>query len=57
MAVTARKTATERRDEILEAALVEFAAHGLDGGSIDAVAKAVENPWATPVSTATCGRR
>jgi AcrR family transcriptional regulator len=41
MAVTTRKSATERRDEILEAALAEFAAHGLDGGSIDAVAKAV----------------
>jgi AcrR family transcriptional regulator len=41
MSITARKSATERRDEILEAALVEFAAHGLDGGSIDAVAKAV----------------
>jgi len=41
MAVSTRKSATERRDEILEAALVEFAAHGLDGGSIDAVAKAV----------------
>ena len=41
MSVTERKSATERRDEILEAALVEFAAHGLSGGSIDAVAKAV----------------
>jgi AcrR family transcriptional regulator len=41
MAVTERKSATERRDEILEAALVEFAAHGLDGGSTDAIAKAV----------------
>jgi AcrR family transcriptional regulator len=41
MAVSTRKSATERRDEILEAALSEFAAHGLDGGSIDAVAKAV----------------
>src|SRR2546423_14654560 len=40
MAVTERKTATERRDEILEAALVEFAAHGLDGGSAEAIAKA-----------------
>jgi AcrR family transcriptional regulator len=40
MSVTERKSATERRDEILEAALVEFAAHGLSGGSIDAVAKA-----------------
>jgi AcrR family transcriptional regulator len=41
MAVTTRKSATERRDEILEAALVEFAAHGLDGGSTEAIAKAV----------------
>jgi len=41
MAVSTRKSATERRDEILEAALVEFAAHGLDGGSTEAIAKAV----------------
>jgi AcrR family transcriptional regulator len=41
MAVTTRKSATERRDEILEAALVEFAARGLDGGSTEAIAKAV----------------
>src|SRR6266581_8903145 len=41
MAVSERKTATERRDEILEAALVEFAARGLDGGSTEAIAKAV----------------
>jgi AcrR family transcriptional regulator len=41
MAVTTRKSATERRDEILEAALVEFAAHGLDGGSTEAIARAV----------------
>jgi AcrR family transcriptional regulator len=41
MAVTARKSATERRDEILDAALVEFAAHGLEGGSTEAIAKAV----------------
>ena len=40
MAVSERKSATERRDEILEAALVEFAAHGLDGGSTEAIAKA-----------------
>ena len=40
MAVTERKSATERRDEILEAALVEFAAHGLDGGSTEAIARA-----------------
>jgi AcrR family transcriptional regulator len=40
MAVAQRKSATERRDEILEAALVEFAAHGLDGGSTEAIAKA-----------------
>src|ERR671937_2193134 len=41
MALTERKSATERRDEILEAALVEFAAHGLEGGSTEAIAKAV----------------
>src|SRR5919109_23010 len=41
MAVTERKSATERRDEILEAALVEFAAHGLDGGSTETIARAV----------------
>src|SRR5205823_1743029 len=41
MAVTARKTATERRDEILEAALVEFAVRGLEGGSTEAIARAV----------------
>jgi AcrR family transcriptional regulator len=38
---TTRKSATERRDEILEAALLEFAVHGLDGGSTEAIAKAV----------------
>jgi AcrR family transcriptional regulator len=38
---TQRKSAQERREEILEAALVEFAAHGLDGGSTEALAKAV----------------
>src|SRR5215212_382199 len=41
MAVTERKSATERGDEILEAAVVEFAAHGLEGGSTDAIARAV----------------
>ena len=40
MAVSTRKTAEERREEILEAALAEFAAHGLDGGSTEAIAKA-----------------
>ena len=41
MAATAtRKSATERRDEILEAALAEFAAHGLDG-STQAIADSV----------------
>jgi AcrR family transcriptional regulator len=40
MPVTERKSATERRDEIIEAAIVEFAAHGLDGGSTEAIAKA-----------------
>jgi AcrR family transcriptional regulator len=41
MAVTTRKSATERRDEILDAALVEFAARGLVGGSTETIAKAV----------------
>jgi len=41
MAVTTRKSAIERRDEILEAAVVEFAARGLEGGSTEAIAKAV----------------
>src|SRR3954470_2933866 len=40
MAVTERKSAAERRDEILEAALVEFAQHGLEGGSTEAIARA-----------------
>src|ERR687888_1713950 len=40
MPVAERKSATERREEILEAALIEFAAHGLDGGSTEAIAKA-----------------
>jgi AcrR family transcriptional regulator len=37
---TERKTAEERREAVLEAALAEFAAHGLDGGSTDAIASA-----------------
>ena len=41
MAVAERKSAAERRDEILDAALVEFATHGLDGGSTEAIARAV----------------
>ena len=41
MPVAERKTAEERREEILEAALVEFAAHGLYGGSTEAIAGAV----------------
>lgn len=41
MAVAAeRKSAEERREDILEAALSEFATHGLDGGSTEAIAKA-----------------
>ena len=38
---TTRKTAEQRREEILEAALAEFAAHGLDGGSTERIARAV----------------
>jgi AcrR family transcriptional regulator len=41
MVVSERKSAEERREEILEAALIEFAAHGLDGGSTEAIARAV----------------
>ena len=41
MPVTERKSAAERRDEILDAALVEFAARGLEGGSTEAIARAV----------------
>jgi AcrR family transcriptional regulator len=37
---TERKTAGERREEILDVALAEFAAHGLDGASTDAIARA-----------------
>src|SRR6266446_5429207 len=35
-----RRSAEERREEILEAALAEFAAHGLEGGSTEAIARA-----------------
>jgi len=41
MPVAERKSAEERREQILEAALVEFAAHGLYGGSTEAIAKTV----------------
>jgi len=41
MAVTERKSAEERREQILEAALAEFAARGLEGGSTETIAKAV----------------
>jgi AcrR family transcriptional regulator len=40
MAVTTRKTAEERREAVLDAALVEFAAHGLGGASTEAIAAA-----------------
>jgi AcrR family transcriptional regulator len=35
-----RRSAEERREEILEAAVAEFAAHGLEGGSTEAIARA-----------------
>jgi AcrR family transcriptional regulator len=42
MAVAAkRRSAEERREEVLEAAMAEFAAHGLEGGSTEAIARAV----------------
>ena len=37
---TPRKSAEERREQILEAALAEFAARGLEGGSTEAIARA-----------------
>jgi AcrR family transcriptional regulator len=40
MAVTTRKTAEERRESVLDAALEEFARHGLDGASTEAIAAA-----------------
>src|SRR5437899_2369523 len=36
-----RKSAGERREAVLEAALEEFAARGLEGGSTEAIARAV----------------
>src|SRR6478672_12248310 len=41
MAVVERKSAEERREQILEAALTEFAARGLVGGSTETIAKTV----------------
>jgi AcrR family transcriptional regulator len=41
MAITERKSAEERREQILEVALAEFAAHGFEGGSTEAIARAV----------------
>ena len=38
---TPRKTAEERREEILDAALTEFADHGFEGSSTDAIARVV----------------
>jgi AcrR family transcriptional regulator len=38
---TVRKTAEERREKILDAALTEFAQHGYEGASTDRIARAV----------------
>ena len=38
-ATTVRKTADERREEILAVALEEFGEHGLDGTSTDTIAR------------------
>jgi AcrR family transcriptional regulator len=38
---TPRKTADERREDILDAALTEFARHGYDGASTDVIARQV----------------
>ncbi|HZC29514.1 MAG TPA: TetR/AcrR family transcriptional regulator [Gaiellaceae bacterium] len=40
MAVTTRKTAEERREAVLDAALREFSLRGLDGASTEAIAAA-----------------
>src|SRR5207249_8942860 len=40
-ATTGRKTAEERREAVLAAALSEFADHGFDGASTDAIARSV----------------
>ena len=40
MAVATRKTADERRESVLDAALVEFAARGLHGASTEKIARA-----------------
>ena len=37
---TARSTAAQRRDDVLDAALVEFAAHGFEGASTEDIARA-----------------
>src|SRR5439155_10523512 len=39
MATTIRKTQAERREEILDAALAEFAEHGYHGGSTEGIAR------------------
>src|SRR5512132_2075429 len=39
MAVTERKTADQRREDVLDAALSVFAAHGLSGASTDEIAR------------------
>lgn len=39
MPVSERKTAEERREAVLDAALAEFADHGLGGASTDAIAR------------------
>jgi len=39
-ATTERKTAEERREAVLDAALTEFGDHGFEGASTDAIARA-----------------
>ena len=52
MPVAERKSAEERREEILEAALVEFAARGLYGGSTEAFGRFAAQERRDPIRLA-----
>jgi len=48
MVAAERKTADQRREEILVAALDEFAEHGLHGTSTDVIARSLRAAVAAP---------